>query len=451
MSGLTNSKRRMMSVLMVQAPEEVLEAIVARFKQAGGDLATDVVTLARQELLERAVLSHAFEPVLPLFSPRADGVAAPSFSRSAPKKIWAEIARRRPELTENFTAMIRRDAEAIAPAGLADGILAEAASVVRSVDPATLGLASEAQADDLAGYIDLAPLVRAAGGKVPEWLGRLDGELQTSLRLTFKDADALREDGRARLMELLMTRLPRAAEVLRLIAGLTDQATADFIDRTEMAGFAARLLDHVEKLAARIKLDTPRLDHIQARQAISDLSGVSEVLGEFDLCFPAATGGDWTRRLLAVRRQLTSQLETAYRTMPKAVEKALPLVSIPLAGRMSRMGPDFSADSGSSAVDTARALLEVLAGTRSVAASLGCEGARRAAAEAMSERIDSYAEEALHMLHDRPTVEAERARELIEVAAEFLSLSRSPEAGALIRRRSAVAVAAPEAPGAAAA
>ncbi len=441
MTGLSESKRRAMSVLMDMAPEEVLEAIEMRFAHAGGALAGAVVALARQERLARAVLQHAFGPVLGLMVDRKDGVGLAQFPRSAAKKIWNEVARRCPEAAANLTGMVGREAQMIAPAGMADSLSAEAASVIRSVEPSTLGLKSEAQADDLASYFDMAPIARSAMEQLHDWLGKLDGEHLTTLRLAFKDADAIREDGRARLMEMLMTRLPRAAEVMRLIAGLTDQANADFIDGTEMASFPARLLDHVEVLAARIQLDGPNLSEADAARSIADLILMSDIFHEFDVGFPGAAGGNWTRRLQAVRRRLTEQLEATYRAMPKAVDKALPLASSRLAGRMSRMVPDLSADAGSPAVLKARTSLGVLAGTRLVASELGCEGARRAAAESVAERIDSYAEEALRMLHDGGVEDSGRALELIEISAEFLALSRNEAAGALVRRRAAVALA----------
>ena len=451
MAGLSESKRRAMAVLMDLAPEDVLEAIEIRFQQSAGGLAADVVSLARDERLDRAVLRQAFGPVLGLTMPRRDGISAPIFPRAVPKRLWVEVARRRPEMTENFAAMVRRDSQAITPVDLADGLCAEAASVIRSVEPKALGLGSEADADDLAAYFDMASIARSALDRLPDWLGRPDGEHLTTLRLTFKDADAVREDGRARLMEILMATLPRAAEVLRLIAGLTDQASADFIDGTEMGSFPARLLDHVEALAGRVQLGWHDLGGSAADQVVADLIGLSEILHEFEIGFPGPVGGSWTRRLQAVRRRLTDEMETTFRAMPKVVEKALPLGSTRLAGRMSRQAPDLSADARSPAVARASAMLRILAGARSVTSDLGCEGARRAAAETIAERIDSYAEEALQMLHEGAITDTKRALDLIDVAADFLAMSRNEEAGALVRRRAAVAIISDDEPGTAAA
>jgi hypothetical protein len=439
MAGLSQAKRQAMTVLMGHAPEAVLEAIESRFQGTGGGLAADVVTLARDQRIQRVTLRQTFGPLVGLMGPRADGVSAPSFPRATPQALWCAVEGQRPDLTERIASHIRTDPETVVPADRLDAVCQLAAATVRNVEPASLGLSDAAMADDLAAFLDMAPIARKAQGSLADWLGRLDGEQQTVLRLTFKDADRLREDGGARLMELMMAELPRAAEVLRLISALTDQAPADFIDGTELASFPTRLLQQAEALGARIQIDPARIGMAEAGAAIAHLGQIAVILREFDLAFPGATGGNWTKRLQVVRRRLTDQLDTTFRSVPGIVEKALPLGAARLAGRMSRMVPDLAADPDGPNAHRAMALLEILAGTRSLAADLGCEGTRRTVGETVAGRVDSYAEEALRMLHDNDFEDRARAERLIDMAAEFLSLSRNPEAGALVRRRMAVA------------
>ncbi len=439
MAGLSDAKRQAMTVLMGHAPDAVLEAIESRFQSAGGGLAADVVALARGQRVQRATLRQTFGPLVGLMGARADGVSAPSFPRSTLQALWRAVEGQRPELTEQIASHLRMDPETVVPADRLDAVCQLATATVRNVEPASLGLSDAAMADDLAAFLEMAPIARKAQGSLADWLGRLDGEQQTVLRLAFKDADRLRVDGGARLMELMMAELPRAAEVLRLISALTDQAPADFIDGTELASFPTRLLQQAETLGARIQIDPTRIGVSEARAAITHLGQIAVILREFDLAFPGATGGNWTKRLQVVRRRLTDQLDTTFRSTPGVVDKALPLGAARLAGRMSRMVPDLAADPDAPSAHRATALLEILAGTRSLAADLGCEGTRRTVGEAVAGRVDSYAEEALRMLHDGDFEDRARAEKLIDMAAEFLSLSRNPEAGALVRRRMAVA------------
>ncbi|MBN8552279.1 MAG: hypothetical protein J0L52_05235 [Caulobacterales bacterium] len=439
MASLSDAKRHAMALLMDRAPEEVLEAIETRFASAGGGLAADVVALARDQRCQRAALRQTFGPLVGLTAARQDGVAAPLFPRALLQTLWLAVERERPDLIEHITTRIRIDPQTLVQASVVDAVCEWAATTARNSDPDSLGLSSEAMAEDLAAYLDIVPIARKVGLSTIDWLGRLDNEQLTVLRLTFKDADAVREDGGVRLMELMMADLPRAAEVLRLISAITDQAPADFIDGTEMAGFPNRLLGHVESLSAQIRIDPVRVELAEARAVITDLTQISLILREFDLAFPAASGGAWTKRLQTVRRHLTSQLDATFRSIPGIVEKALPLGAARLAGRMSRMVPDLSADPEAPVVHRAVALLEILSNTRSLAAELGCEGTRRAAAEAVADRSDAYAEEGLRMLYDSDFEDRERAEKLIDLAAECLAQSRNLEAGALVRRRMAVA------------
>ena len=107
---------------------------------------------------------------------------------------------------------------------------------------------------------------------------------------------------------------------------------------------------------------------------------------------------------------------------------------------MSRMAADLTADPEAEAVVQARALLSLMSSSRGAAAVLGCESQRRLSAEAAAERIDQYAEQVLQALHDGDAPDQDRALALLEVAAEFLSMTRNEQAGALMRRRAAVAV-----------
>lgn len=441
MSGLSEAKRNALKVLVDQAPDAVLEAIVSRFQHAADPAASQVAALARAASLDRAVLRLAFGPITPFLAPRPDGVSAPLFPKRVLSRLWEELATRRPDLTDGLTALVRLDAGAEPPTALLDGLSAEGASVLRGAQPEDWGLAGADEADSLAAFLDLAPIARGAIERLPEWLSRMDGDRLTVLRLAFKDADGVREDGRVRLMEILMAQLPNAGAVLRLLAAAVDQPTAAYIAGTEMASFADRLVSHVEAAATRFPAGGPRFAAEEAERATAVLDAVVDILTEFDLSFPGPAGGEWARRLGLVRSRMADQLETAFRGVARQVDRALPLASSRLAGRMSRMAPDLSADPDSPAVADARALLSLLAGARSAAAALGCESLRKQTAEAAAERIDSYAEEVLQLLHDNGAEDPRRALALLETAAEFLALTRGEDAGALVRRRAAVALA----------
>ncbi len=439
MPGLSEQKRAAMAQLIESAPDAMLASIEAAFRNSASEQARAVCDAAEAARVDRAARALAFEPVLPLFTQRSDGVRAPAYPKAALKALWRELSRRRPDAIAILAARIRAE-ERDVPSVLVDGLCAEAASILRDGQVSRWGLASDDEAESLAAFFELAPLARAALPRLHDWLGRVSDERGVALRLAFRDAAAVREDGAARLLELLMGHLGHAGQVLRLVAAITDGAKEGFIRGSELADFGERLVEFVEAQAGRLKRLGPRATVKDAEDAIEALEAASEVIAEFGLSIPHTSDGAWSQRLAAARGLMSSQLESTLRSAEKLVDKALPLASTRIAGRMSRRAPNLAADPGAPAVLEARAVLVVLDGCRGLAAAMGCESMRAQVAEAVATRADSYAEEVLQALHSGDVEDVPRALALLDVAAEVLALSRGEQAAALVRRRAAVAL-----------
>lgn len=445
MSDLSEAKRAAIAALIEAAPDAMLTSIEAAFRTASSAPAVAVRNLAVAAQVERAARALAFEPILPLFKARADGVKAPCFPAATLSALWRELAQRRPDAVAILAARIRSQ-EPDAPGVVVDGLCAEAAALLREGDVAAWCLASEADAESLAAYFELTPLARATLPRLHEWLGRIDHERGVSLRLAFKDAAGVRDDGAARLLELMLGHLDHAGQVLRLVAAITDGARESFIRNSELADFGERLVAFVEERAGEIRRLGPRSTAAETEAAMAGLSAAVEILSEFDINVPPTPEGDWSRRLASARSAIGGQLETIVRGVEKLVDKALPLASTRIAGRMSRLAPNLAADPESAAVHEARRALTMLHRLRGAASALGCESLRAQVAESVAVRVDSYAEEVLQLLHGGDAEDPKRALALLEVAAEFLGLSRDESAAALVRRRAAVALAADAGP-----
>lgn len=424
------------------APDQLLTMLNAQMQYAGGAAAALALDLVRQALAERAVIAVVFSPIAAMCGtgPSATEVR---FSRAVALALWRQVAARRPDQAQLVMNYLQSGAIHELPGKVADGLCAEAASIARGCDPASLKLASEADADRLAAYLDLAPVARSAIDRLDDWIGRLDEERAAALRLAFRDADAIRDDARPLLMDMLGARLPNPGMILRLVSAVTDNASESFVQGTELARIGDQLVEQVEAIAVGLKLTGRGFDAEGAARGAAGLQHAAGILSEFELAFPASAGGavgPWSARLAAARRKMTEELETALREIGRAVDRALPLSSSQLAGRMSRLAPNLTADPNAEAVTQARALLSLMSDSRGAAAVLGCESQRRLSAEAAADRIDQYAEQILQALHDGDAPDQDRALALLELAAEFLSMTRNEQAGALVRRRAAVAV-----------
>src|SRR5690606_16525309 len=100
---------------------------------------------------------------------------------------------------------------------------------------------------------------------------------------------------------------------------------------------------------------------------------VSSILTAFEVTVKPEPEGPWTVRLNEARRQIAETLEGLLLQADRLVARALPLVSAPLVGTMSRKAPDLCADPAGRHVMKARAVLAVLDGAREIAEVVGCE------------------------------------------------------------------------------
>jgi len=116
----------------------------------------------------------------------------------------------------------------------------------------------------------------------------------------------------------------------------------------------------------------------------------------------------------------------------------LPLQTVRISGRMTRPAPKLGAEPDTLSVERARALVIFLDKVRGAASAGGYGALRNAVAEKIAERLNVYADEALHAVNAGETPDQDRALRYIEIAAEFLGYAEDPKAAQFIRRRMAV-------------
>lgn len=436
MGRLSESKLKALGMVIEAAPDRVLLAIRAQMMQAGGAAATAVLDQVQLALADRAAMQAVLSPIIPLCGSRELSIHD-EFRADVPRRLWRAVVARRPDQTGAIVQAALQGGLRELPARLADGLCAEAAAIVRASSPTDFGFTSQGEADRFCSYLDLAPVARTATDRLEDWIGRLDEERAAALRLTFRDADQIRDDARPLLMDMLAARLPCSARVMRLISAITDNAQQGFVGSTELARIGERLVSHAETLAARSKIGGRAFTPQDAVAANRDLQAVADIIAEFDLAFPPTEkAGAWTSRLSSVRKRLTGQLETALREVEKTVGRAFPSNA---ASARSQRKPERHGANGADPRDRARALVYLAAGTRGPAAAFGCESLRRQAAEAAADRLDRFGEDLIHALHSGDAPEQDEARALLDLTAELLGLARNEEAGTLLRRRAAVA------------
>lgn len=444
MTALSPGKQAAIATLVCAAPDSVLGALERAFANAPeGSGAGFVRAAVGGERRDRRVRAMVFEPFIPLFRPRSDGLAAPSFPAGALRQLWNEIRSRRADGVAALEARIDAlEYDETVPPAMLDGYCAEAAAILREGDAGRWGL-SEAQADELAAMLDLAPLARRALPQLGDWLARLTEERIAAMRLLFRDATAVADDATPRLMEIFLAHLPEAHLILRLFPAMTHGAGEGLVAGSELAPLGERLLEDAELRLERAERFSLRSTLADARRLAADLTVAGAILNELEACLELSRDGQWGRRVAAGRARANGALEKGLRQTEGAVAKALPTTPVRIAGRVSRQAPNLAIEPAAETVEQARTVLTLLSESRNLAPALGCGGVRAQVCETVGERLDNYVEDLLATLHEGelPPADESRARAMIEIAAEFLGLLREPAAARLVRRRLASAVA----------
>lgn len=434
MAELSVAKQRAIRHLVESAPESVLRMLASAFRGVGGAGAALVRDLVEAEITDRRVRSAVLAPLVPLFQPRADGVAALKFPPPVLGRLWREISVRRPELSRAAADAVAAARYDDPPAPVYDQLCLEAAALVRE-KPEAIG----ADAAELSACLDLAPLARGAVGSLRLWIGKPTEDGATALRLLLKDASAVADDGTPRILEILLAHLPDAAVILRVIALARGGADERLLAESELANFGERLLAALDARMEQVAAyrNTDGVD--AARRTAEDIGWCAGLIDEFALTVELDQVGPWGRRIAHARDRLNKQMVALLRPCERLVERALPLERVRIAGSMSRDEPMLTASPDGPEVQEALAAMTLFREVHKTAQAIGCGGLRAELVEALTTRILNYADEIIATLNTGETPDEVNARALVELAAVFLGLAGSDEAARTVRRRVAVA------------
>ena len=136
---------------------------------------------------------------------------------------------------------------------------------------------------------------------------------------------------------------------------------------------------------------------------------------------------------------IAGRLSALLRAADKAVDQALPMERVQIAGRMTRKAPQLAVPIASETILAARSLLRLVGSVRGPASTFGCEADRKVLVEALTGRLSDYADQVLRMVNDAEVPDEARALEKIDFVAQCLELIAADDAARTVRRRAAVA------------
>lgn len=439
MAGLTVAHRVALAALLERCPDAMLRTVSAAVAPLPGGRAAELRIMLAEEARDRKRRVLVLTPVLPMFRPRADGVAAMTFPAHVLPRLWKAASGREPQLLN------RLDNDEAEAAVVADRICLAAAAVVRDhpdmIWPDDGDAAARDQSlADLAACLDLSHLARRGLPSLEVWLKRPDGDQVAELRLLLKDCAGVRLDGAQRVLEMLFAHLDDAVLILRIVTQTSLAAGREgFLSDSELAGFVDRLIAGVDARARRIAAFKPGVDLARVETVIADLTWCAGVLGELDVTLTLNPQSVWGKSVRDGRVAIARQLSTLLRAADKAVDQALPLERVQIAGRMTRKAPNLAAPVEGEAVTAALSLLKLVGSVRGPASTFGCEADRKTLVETLTVRLTDHADETLRMINDGDAGDEAHALALIELAGRCLDLIDASDAARTVRRRAAVA------------
>jgi hypothetical protein len=439
MSGLSTAHRVALAALIEQAPDAMLTKLSSVAVALPGERALELGDMLADEVLDRNRRRLVMAPLLPMFRPRADGIEAMTFPAGVLPRLWKAGSTREPAL------LPRLEREGPEAAAVADRICLAAAAAVRDrpdlIWPADLEPERrERGLTDLAACLDLAHLARRGLPSIEIWLKRPDGDQIAELRLLIKDCAEIHEDGAQRVLEMLFSHLDDAVLILRIITQSSCASGREgFLSASELAGFIERLIAGVDARVARIGAFRPGSDLARVDPVIEDLTWCANVLSELDVTLTLNPLSVWGKSVRDARVAIAGQLSAFLRAADRAVDKALPLERVQIAGRMTRKSPQLNAPVQGETVQAVRHLLKLVGAVRGPASIFGAESDRKKLVESLTDRLTDYADQALTTVNDGEAPDEVNALRLIELAARCLDLIDAKDAARTVRRRAAVA------------
>jgi len=439
MAGLTVAHRAALAALLERCPDPMLRTVSVAAGPLAGGKAAEIRIMLADEARNRKRRNLALAPLVPMFRERTDGVEATTFPPHVLPILWKAASGREPALLD------RLDGDDPSAVAVADRLCQSAAAAVRDQPdlvwpPGGDETVRQEGLADLAACLDLTHLARRGLPSLETWLKRPDGDQIAELRLLLKDCAGVHLDGAQRVLEILFAHLEDAVLILRIVTQTSLAAGREgFLSESELAGFIDRLIAGVDARARRIEAFKPHVDLGRVETVIADLNWCAGVLGELDVTLTLNPQSAWGKSVRDARVSIARRLSGLLRAADKAVEEALPLERVQLAGRMTRKIPRLTAPVDAPEVDAALSLLKLVGSSRGPASTFGCEADRKTLVETLTGQIFDHADQTLRLINDGEAEDEVHALSLVEMTARFLDLIDAVEPARTVRRRAAVA------------
>ncbi len=433
--------------------ERASDSVVRGLEQSllgGGDYdetTQALYAMVSRERVLRRTQSLVFAPILGPFTRRERVLPTLQYPPDTLKLLWRDLSETDSELIQRAMQDVSNRADVEVPSSFDKVCKAAAERVAAGETPSVAERIGKSPKDmeQLAQLLRLAPILRAVIPKLEIWLRNLNGDNVAAVRLAFKDAVNVADDGGLLLLEIFCAQMNEPWQVLRLISAVMDRPSDRFLAQSELAIFGERIIEDIDRRIDLLKRFDPSLGTDAAVEMAANVRVIVNEIAEFEGWITLGRAQGWGQKIYNQKRALALAVEARLKDGEGAVNKALPLAAKPFGVKVLRAPAKLTEDPDPAAVNKAEALLIFSDGVRSSAALGGFGSFRAKMIEILDERLDHYAEDLIDRLATdggRSGPPRARVQAFLDIAARFVGLVRDTQAADIIRRRSASASAA---------
>ena len=446
MVALSERKIAIVRTLVESAPDRVVGRLQEALVASGGDsVLAGVRQLVEIEAADRRLRNAVLQPIAPMCVGSGIGDRQLIFPARALSSLWHGLKNLAPDIIASIEASMDEEGCEVEHGRSFDALTRLAASALRAREQRDFFVAAElcnrarpGGAEAFAACIDLAPVVRKAIARLPDWVGHSGDDTNAASRLAYKDAVKIAEDAGPRFFEMIAAQLSPPWMVLRVISAVMEKPTERYLADSEAGGFGERVMTDIDD--ALVAIDKLDLDAgpVAGRAAGKLVDLIARQTTELEASIELSRDHGWGRRIVNQRKALIGVVEARLRDAEKMAAAALPTE---MAGkqRMHRQLPALVAAPDHRAVVRAMTLLTFTQEIRSCANHAGFSAPYAKMLENVGVMLDHYIEDVLDHIKTGDQADIGIPAAFLTVAADFCQLIRDDKAGALIRRRAAAA------------
>ena len=434
------------SILLGLAASAAAPAALARtaFQDGAPAGAQDAALIEVRELVSvelefRYAKDAVFAPYLPLFEARADGLNAVEFPRWLLDNLWRALETHEPELYQQSRFALR-GLRAEDPTPVVFFRLVTAAAAICREHPGDVLPKSPARGDseevaEFAHYLDLHRILRTVLAKLPDFLGRIDAEKAAALRLMFKDACAISDEGGMRFMEVIFSHLEDGGQIIKFIATVSDRPNDRFLAESELADFGERIIERIEEGLEDLKSAIGGKGDgalngagLRVAQSVGQLQSFSHYI-------EMTRDGPWSKRVAEASKQIAMLVETRLKGAERIFEDALVMKSERVYGRVKKDVPKMDKFPKPEVVDRARNCAAFVREVRATANAGGFATLHTKTVQGLEAQLDAYFEALLDVANGEDPFDSDQVMTFFELVTDLMEVLCGEEKAVVGRRR----------------